>query len=469
MPPVDSPLNAAHQHAANADDYTAQGLLIPASEEHYKAAEAFEAAYQASTEDNTKRTLRMLYNEHRKAGKELQRKIMKLREENKDPSLPQKPSKSSTSTPTNANKALPQTAPSPPPQTPRGHLMDSQPAVDESFMLLGQRSEPGDAFNHFWKITEGMLDYLSQPVAFASAPLSPPENGGASSDTDVEDPISKTLSRGLGFVKAAKSRMLTRHDSSATMSSDSDGSRAGISTFPPKPQPLEDWDDDLGDDDDMADSFCMVPSKADPPVSALKQENAVLKAQLEEERKRLAHAEKMLKQRKEQDNHLRESIMMARKEAHRAMASSMALRPPQPPAATPTSPIPVPPVLPAPPPMPVDIAGLKIAVSPLTPPANVANGARDQEAQHLRRIRELEEELRVVRVDNEKQRAMIVKFRERWDKLKESARKKKQAKATAESTSVVNDRIEEDPEAEAEAERDDLRPQKQTENLSASN
>lgn len=92
-----------------------------------------------------------------------------------------------------------------------------------------------------------MLDYLSQPVAFASAPLSPPENGGAGSDTDVEDPISKTLSRGLGFVKAARSRMLTRHDSSTTMSSDSDGARAGISTFPPKPQPLEDWDDDLGD------------------------------------------------------------------------------------------------------------------------------------------------------------------------------------------------------------------------------
>ena len=58
----------------------------------------------------------------------------------------------------------------------------------------------------------------------------------------------------------------------------------------------------------------MVPSKADPPLSALKQENATLKAQLEEERKRLAQAEKMLKQRQEQDHHLRESIMMARKE-----------------------------------------------------------------------------------------------------------------------------------------------------------
>jgi hypothetical protein len=53
---------------------------------------------------------------------------------------------------------------------------------------------------------------------------------------------------------------------------------------------------------------------------------------------------------------------------------------------------------------------------------------------------------------------MIAKYRERWEKLKESARKKKQAKAVAEGTSVVNDRIEEEPEAEAEAERDDLHP-----------
>lgn len=206
------------------------------------------------------------------------------------------------------------------------------------------QSEPGDAFNHFWKITEGMLDYLSQPVAFATAPLSPPESsridGNNSSDTDVEDPISKTLSRGLGLVKAAKSRMLTRHDSSQNMSSHLDSGGAGISTFPPKPQPLDDWDDDLGDgksyvcpefnrlnyvtaDDDMADSFCMIPSKSDPPVTILKQENAILKAQLEEERKRLAAAERMLKQRQEQDHHLRESIMLARKEVTYAAKTSI--------------------------------------------------------------------------------------------------------------------------------------------------
>lgn len=57
---------------------------------------------------------------------------------------------------------------------------------------------------------------------------------------------------------------------------------------------------------------------------------------------------------------------------------------------------------------------------------------------------------------------MIVRFRERWEKLKESAKRKKEAKAAAEQTNVMSDRIEEEPEAEAEAERDDLRPRKET-------
>ena len=52
----------AHQHAANADDFMNQGLLIPASEEHYKAAEAFEACIRASSEENVcLLLLRLLY------------------------------------------------------------------------------------------------------------------------------------------------------------------------------------------------------------------------------------------------------------------------------------------------------------------------------------------------------------------------------------------------------------------------
>jgi len=38
-------------------------------------------------------------------------------------------------------------------------------------MLLGQKNELNSSFAQFWKILEGMLDQLSQPVAFATVPL----------------------------------------------------------------------------------------------------------------------------------------------------------------------------------------------------------------------------------------------------------------------------------------------------------
>lgn len=51
------------------------------------------------------------------------------------------------------------------------------------------------------------------------------------------------------------------------------------------------------------------------------------------------------------------------------------------------------------------------------------------------------------------QKAMIAKFRERWEKLKDSAKRKRSAKAAAQAeTSTVRERIDEDPEAEEAAE-----------------
>ncbi|KAI0646847.1 hypothetical protein C8Q79DRAFT_956667 [Trametes meyenii] len=477
---MESPLNAAHQHAANADDYLARGLLIPAAEEHYKAAEAFQACVDASNDDNTKRTLRMLHNEHSKHGKDLQRKIAKLREENKDPTLPQKPARSSSSTA--AGESTSTSAVAPPPQPvpslspPTQHkLSDSQQTVDESFMLLGQRSDPGDAFHQFWKATEGMLEYLSRPVAFATAPLAPEQppqpasspdsrrgvksrEGSSTSDSDFEDPISRKISKGISLVKAAHSRMLTKYDSvygvgasgHSSPASEGEGvNRAGSSTFPPAPQPShaidlkDDWDDDIRafEDDDMADSFCLIPSKSDPSMASLKEENAVLRAELEKQRQQFANMELALKMRQEQDQQLRDSIMLARKEAHRAMISSSVL-----PRPVPSAP-------------PVDIAALNINVPPsaLAPP----NAGRERDPQLVRRVRELEDEVRTLRAENESQGAMIVRFQTRWEKLKEQSKRKKEAKAAAAaaatSTNVVAERIEEEPEAEAAAERDEAK------------
>ena len=67
----------------------------------------------------------------------------------------------------------------------------------------------------------------------------------------------------------------------------------------------------------MADSFCLIPSKADPSVASLKEENASLKAELEKQKQQLATMELALKARQEQDQQLRDSIMIARKEVKR--------------------------------------------------------------------------------------------------------------------------------------------------------
>lgn len=208
----------------------------------------------------------MLYNEHARAGKELQRKIAKLREEGKDPSVPQKSARPVASTSSPGPSVAPPPPASSPPPTARNTLSDSQQTVEESFMLLGQRvrpatvyvrrlpdnvmqSEGGDAFNTFWKITEGMLQHLSQPVAFATAPLGP-ESGpssarrdGSGSDTDFDDPVSRKFPRSVGLITSARTKLLSRHNSA----SDSDGGVAGINSFPPKPHSsiiADDWDDD---------------------------------------------------------------------------------------------------------------------------------------------------------------------------------------------------------------------------------
>lgn len=84
------------------------------------------------------------------------------------------------------------------------------------------------------------------------------------------------------------------------------------------------------------------------------------------------------------------------------MSSSMAIRPQQSPLVISPS---VVPSAPTPPPsaaLPVDFATLNINGPSVVPPPP-SNSGRDRESQLLRRVRELEDELRIVRAENEKQ------------------------------------------------------------------
>ncbi|KAL0577249.1 hypothetical protein V5O48_004737 [Marasmius crinis-equi] len=419
---IEMPMNTAHQHAANAEDHLNNGHLIPAAEvitfEHLKAAEAYLAALARASDDSTKRTLQMLHNEHKKANLELERKISRLREEGKDPTLPQKPDIRRVSSANPASPTFVQPVPSPPPTRP---LMESG-TVEESFMVLGgQRSDPGDAFNQFWNIMQGMLDNLSQPVAFATAPLGIPEPSTSSSGkttrpedhfssdtdhTDAEEHMASRLTRKLKLGKSIRKTL-------EAASSGSSSSKA--------PEREPDFDDDfLEDGDDSSDSFLLIPSES--TMRAMKQENTELKGQVESLQKRLEATERVLQLRKEQDQHLRDSILQASKEAQRAMGASMLGQR-----------------------GPVDLNNHPPAPFP-QPGINTA-----REAQYARRVKELEEELRNMRVENDRNKAMIAKFRERWDKLKESAKRKKESKAAAEaSKTAIQDRIIEEPEAEEE-------------------
>lgn len=118
----------------------------------------------------------------------------------------------------------------------------------------------------------------------------------------------------------------------------------------------------------------------------------------------------------------------------------------------------------------VDLSTLNVNIPSVPAPMVALSVGRDRETQLLRRIRDLEEELRVARVENDKQvsydydkhhrclifecrtqKVMITRFRERWEKLKESAKRKKDAKAAAGGTKAgIRERIEEEPEAEQE-------------------
>ncbi|KAK0459526.1 uncharacterized protein EV420DRAFT_271417 [Desarmillaria tabescens] len=418
MSQIDMPMNTAHQHAANAEDFLNNGLLIPAAEEHSKAAEAYFAAVERSTDDSAKRTLQMLYNEHRKAASELERRIEKLREDGKDPLVPQKrdiPKLSAT--PNFVADFSPSS--SPPPQR---HTADLQATVDESFMLLGgQRSDPGDAFNHWWNFVQAKFDQHSEAVAFASTPLgftdtvgtpprttTPPIHRGLNRDSSLssdEEPMVVRLTKRLRLPGMSKE---VQHSPSKP-SNLTFGSIKSSST--------EDFGEEIFDEgDELSESFFLIPSDSEPSHAALRKENIGLKTEVETLRRRLEAAEKAMAIRKEQDIQLRESIYQATKEvAQRTMGTSMNLQ---------RTAMDLNPHIPAPLPIP----GYHTA----------------REAQYARRVKELEDDLRAMRVENEKHKAMIVKFRDQWEKLKASAKRKKEAKAKA----AAAERIVEEPEAE---------------------
>ncbi|KAL5636173.1 hypothetical protein ACGC1H_004851 [Rhizoctonia solani] len=423
-----TPYAKAHEHADRAELLHARGDFEGASDEHLRAADSYLQAMNSCEDPSVKHSLRLMHEDHLKLSRDAQRAQQeRTRQQQQQQAQQPSPKRDSELEATVTIDQVPR------------RMVDSTSSVEhtieDSYMMLGGRpGEHNEAFDQFWKTLEGMLENLSQPVAFATAALAGTSPGNKSVDEE-DDGGESDASSNDSFCIIDTSDPAPQTPKNATFGSSASNSPTNSKKWkkPTIPNPA------------LARSAYPPP----PRIQQLETENAALKAELEQAIIRASAAERTLRQRAGQELALRESILSVRREAQRAMSATTAgLRPPNlagpvpsraqtfighPGLAGPASSVALTPAAPAPAvvaPAPIPAVKLPVVPSP--------------------RIAELEEEIRQLKAENEKQKAQMAKYRERWEKLKESAKRKRAAKGQLETSGAANVTIPEEQEPEGE-------------------
>ncbi|CAD6576151.1 MAG: hypothetical protein TREMPRED_001591 [Tremellales sp. Tagirdzhanova-0007] len=261
----------------------------------------------------------------------------------------------------------------------------SSDAPDESYLHL----ETLDPFSKFWGALETMLDDISNPVAFASAPLDllPVNETLQNVRRGSKGKRKDASSQAKGKVKA-KDESLSPTESFYLVT-DTKKSEQVTNNEPTRRSPASKTSEELAlENTSLRMSLDALASHA----QALEQANKTLN-EASMEREKL----------------MRSVVVGVRREAQKAKVGTDLMR----------------------------SQLLTSASIPRSagrpPPGGGGSGVMpDQEAQPstgLRtRIHELEEEVRKLKVEHEKQKGQIAKYKDRFDKLKISARAKKEAK-----------------------------------------
>ncbi|CAE6420026.1 unnamed protein product [Rhizoctonia solani] len=353
-------LSQAHEHADRAELLHARGDFEGASDEHLRAADSYLQAMNSCEDPSVKHSLRLMHEDHLKLSRDAQRAQQeRTRQQQQQQAQQPSPKRDSELEATVTIDQVPR------------RMVDSTSSVEhtieDSYMMLGGRpGEHNEAFDQFWKTLEGMLENLSQPVAFATAALAGTSPGNKSVDEE-DDGGESDASSNDSFCIIDTSDPAPQTPKNATFGSSASNSPTNSKKWkkPTIPNPA------------LARSAYPPP----PRIQQLETENAALKAELEQAIIRASAAERTLRQRAGQELALRESILSVRREAQRAMSATTAgLRPP-------------------------NLAGPK---------------------------------------------AQMAKYRERWEKLKESAKRKRAAKGQLETSGAANVTIPEEQEPEGE-------------------
>ncbi|KAG0187963.1 hypothetical protein DFQ28_005622 [Apophysomyces sp. BC1034] len=171
-----------HSYANAAEDYEDREMWAKAAEAHLLAAEQFQKATEYTDDTEANRTLQLLTMNHSRKAKELQRKAAKAATEQS--SAPTAHVVGGSGYRAQADGidmsglriALPETRPREPLRQAQCHT--SQGTIGDSYALLTENDDEDDSdpFNKFWDVVETLVEKLSNPVAFASAPLNENDN-----------------------------------------------------------------------------------------------------------------------------------------------------------------------------------------------------------------------------------------------------------------------------------------------------
>ncbi|KAF8333990.1 uncharacterized protein EI90DRAFT_3121363 [Cantharellus anzutake] len=445
---VGAPITTAREHGDLAEQLYLAGKWQEALGHHQQAAAQYKECLNYTHNPGLHTTLQMLHNDHARLARDLKRRISDNEQhptsptalkgralpavpsvtgiQETQPQLPSNPDRqtrprdvyrrsvqnnlcqegrvtaprfqrSTLSHDDNSHTQSPGLSPS------NSHLMHdshtTEKMVDGSYMFLGDGQEPQDSFTIFFKAIEGMLDKFSQPIAFATAPLVSGSSRTCNSPQKVKSNVQSES---------------TPIDTDGYESEDSDSSFYMI-------------DPALSIPDSASGSQFQYP----PPLfQSSSSKTGTLRAKeagshlLQTENK----LEDVLRAREQQQKAMRDSIMMVKREAQRAMAASANLGRsvlPQPPQALQASLMGQanPSYMPIPLPRPHQVSPEK-PVAPITPAVPILDPALDM--QTLRRMQDLETQIQTLKNENEQQKAQISRYRQRWAKLKENAKRKHQ-------------------------------------------
>ncbi|KAK8845310.1 hypothetical protein IAR55_006023 [Kwoniella newhampshirensis] len=283
-----------------------------------------------------------------------------------------------------------------------------QGAPEESYIHFGAVPETLDPFSRFWGMLDNMLEDISNPVVFASAPL------------DVEVPT--TIGAG------GKVRMKKDKSKGKKKEKEKDRDRERVSSPSESFYVVRKGKEALGSGE-SDDEYNDPPSKSGPSAKTpeeLALENASLRTSLDSlasYAQTLDQNNRQLKERlEERERQVMSTINGVRREAGRVKRDQDVWR----------SQI-------------LQGSMLGSTLGPglgsvsgkggpgSAPVGTAATGGKEGDGTALKkRIKELEDQVRDLKTENEKHKNHIERYRSRFDKIKSNARAKKQAKMIAE-------------------------------------